>query len=262
MLLAIGLLGIAEGQTFEVASLKPRTSSDGGYRLTVYPGGRVLGLNISLRQLIRIAYDLKLPNQVTGTLNWLDSQKYDLEANAGGPAGEPEVRIMLQSLLTERFKLKFHREVRESTIYSLVLAKNGVKGGPGIHEAPSGDCGAMKTPQAVPPTDGPGAPDSPCGGINLVMGQLTGHRTNMGELATNLSIILRSPVSDKTGMDGSFDITLTWMPDQPPPGQPAPDGSGPSFYAALREQLGLKVEAGKGPVEIIVVDSAEKASEN
>jgi uncharacterized protein (TIGR03435 family) len=264
----VGLLSFAEAQdarngpAFEVASLKPSTSVNRGYSLTLYPGGRVRGVNISLQQLIQIAYDLKLKNQVTGAFSWLDSQRYNLEASAGSAVGEPQVRLMIQALLEERFKLKFHREIRELPVYSLVLAKNGVKRGTSLRAAPSGDCGAMTTPQAVPPPAGPGAPDSPCGGISLNFGKLTGHRTNMGELATNLSTVLGSPVLDKTGIEGSFDLTLTWTPDQLAPGQPPPDVSAPSIYTALQEQLGLKVEAGKGPVEIIVVDSAEKASEN
>ena len=104
------------GSEFEAASLKPSVPNNlgGGYTLTLYPGGRLRGLNLSLQTLIQIAYDLKQKDQVTGTLSWLDSQRYDLEATAGAAVGEPQARIMLQGLLQQIwFKLKFHREIRE-----------------------------------------------------------------------------------------------------------------------------------------------------
>ena len=257
------------GSAFEAASLKPSVPNNlsGGYTLTLYPGGRLKGMNLSLQTLIQIAYDLKQKDQVTGALSWLDSQRYDLEATAGAAVGEPQARIMLQSLLQERFKLKFHRETREFPVYYLVTARNGVRG-PNLREAPNGDCGAMTTPQAVPPPAGPGSPASPCGGMVANPGKISGHRTSIGELATNLSAMVGRPVFDKTGTGGTFDITLSWTPDQNaapqlPPGQSTSDvPGGPSIYTALQEQLGLKLESGKGPVDIVVVDSAERTSEN
>ena len=115
----------------------------------------------------------------------------------------------------------------------------------------------MTTPQAVPPPPGDGSPATPCGSMVANPGKISGHRTSIRELATNLSAMMGRPVFDKTGIAGTFDITLSWTPDQ------APDvRDGPSIYTALQEQLGLKLDAGKGPVDIVVVDSAEKASEN
>jgi uncharacterized protein (TIGR03435 family) len=190
---------------FEVASLKPSTSSYSGYGLTLYPGGRLRGVNISLQQLIRIAYDLQQTNQVTGALSWLDSQRYELEARAGGAVGESQTRLMMQTLLEERFKLKIHREVKDLPIYFLIVAKAGVKGGPNLHESPSGDCGAMTTPAAVPAPSRSG-PDSPCGGIALNPGKLSGHRANMGELATNLATVLGRSVVNKTGLSRSNSV--------------------------------------------------------
>jgi uncharacterized protein (TIGR03435 family) len=139
----------------------------------------------------------------------------------------------------------------------LELAKSGVTG-PDLHPSPPGDCGKMPNAQAVPPPT-PGAPAgaNPCGGIGISSGRFNGHRTNMEELATDLSLILGRPVFDKTGLTGSFDLTLTWTPDQS-----ASDSPGPSIYTALQEQLGLTVETGRGPVEMIVVNSVEKATVN
>ncbi len=163
----------------------------------------------------------------------------------------------MQTLLQERFRLKFHRETRQLPVYFLVMAKSGVTG-PELHASPSGDCGKMPNAQAVPPpTPGAAAGANPCGGIGISSGRFNGHRTNMEELATDLSLIVGRPVFDNTGLTGSFDLTLTWTPDQS-----AGDSPGPSIYTAMQEQLGLKVETGKGQVEMIVVDSAEKATGN
>jgi uncharacterized protein (TIGR03435 family) len=257
--LLVGIAGLCWAQTaFEVASLKPAAPNNmgDGFSLSVFPGGRLRGANMSLRQMIQIAWDLKQKNLVTGDGNWLDSQKYDLDAKVSGALGEPEARVMMQTLLLERFNLKYHRETRQLPVYFLELAKSGVTG-PDLHEAPSGDCGKMPNAQAVPPPT-PGAPGAnPCGGIGISSGRFNGHRTNMEELATDLSLMLGRPVFDKTSLPGSFDLTLTWTPDQI-----GGDSPGPSIYTALQEQLGLKVETGRGPVEMIVVDSAEKPTGN
>ena len=257
-LLAV-LACIGSAQTaFEVASLKPNKSGEGGYRLSVYPGGRLQGRNMSLQNMIQIAWDLKEKDQVTGTLSWLDSDKYDLDASAGKVVGEPEARLMMRTLLEERFKLKVHRETKEAPVYFLVMAKKAPTGGSGLHQTPSGDCGAMTKPEAVPPPDRAGAPKSPCSGIsvNVDTGRLTGNRADMPELANHLSAVMRRPVFDKTGLAGSYDFTLSWTPDG------AADPAGPSIYTALEEQLGVKLEAGESQVDVIVVDSAEKASAN
>jgi uncharacterized protein (TIGR03435 family) len=258
--LLLGSVVIANAQTaFEVASLKPNNSGEGGYRLTLYPGGRLQGRNLSLQYMIQVAWDLKEKDQVTGTLSWLDADRYDLDANAGKVVGEPEARVMMQTLLLERFKLKIHRDTKDAPVYFLVQAKKGASVAPGLHAAPSGDCGAMATPATVPPPGGTNASASPCSGIaaNVDTGKLTGHRADMPELAIHLSMVMRRPVFDRTEIKGSYDFTLTWTPDQS-----VVDAPGPSIYTALQEQLGVKLEAGKSPVEIIVVDSAEKASGN
>jgi len=250
LVIVASIAAVCWAQTaFEVASLKPAGPNNlgDGYSLSLLPGGRLHGVNMSLRQMIQIAWDLKQKNLVTGDVNWLDSQKYDLDAKASGPLGEPEARMMLETLLLESFHLKYHRETRQLPVYFLQLAKSGVTG-PDLHVSPSGDCGKMPNAQADA---------NPCGGLGISSGRFRGHRTNMEELATDLSLILGRPVFDKTALNGSFDLTLTWTPEEV-----AGDASGPSIYTALQEQLGLKVETGRAPVEMIVVDSAEKPTSN
>lgn len=248
-LLAVGVGSCCAQTAFEVASLKPAAPNNlgEGYSLSLLPGGRLRAANMSLRQMIQIAWDLKRKNLVTGDLSWLDSQKYDLDAKASGALGEPAARVMIQTLLVERFQLRFHRETRQLPVYFLKLAKTGMTG-PELHPSPSGDCGKVPAEPAAA---------NPCGALGMSNGRFNGHRTNMEELATDLSVILGRPVFDKTGLTGSFDLTLTWTPDQS-----AIDSPGPSVYTALQEQLGLKVETGKGPVQMIIVDAAEKATGN
>jgi len=164
---------------------------------------------------------------------------------------------MLQSLIAERFHLKFHRETKAMPVYSLVQTKSGLAGAPDIKRSPSGDCAKITSHDAAPVVHaGSGTPPTPCGGESVNAGKIVGHRSNMDELSTNLAIMVERSVINRTGLNGSFDFTLTWTPDS------MPDGIGPSIYAALQEQLGLKLAAGRGQVEMLVVDSAEKLSEN
>jgi uncharacterized protein (TIGR03435 family) len=158
---------------------------------------------------------------------------------------------MTQSMLDERFRLKFHHESRELSIYSLTLVKSGVKG-PGLVDAPNEPC---------PPST---AATVRCGTVSTYVGRILGERGRMSQLADRLSTMLGRTVVDKTGLTGSYDIDVRFAPDpglQLPAGPPA-DPSGPSIFTAVQEQLGLKLQAGKGPVEVIVVDSAEKPEGN
>jgi uncharacterized protein (TIGR03435 family) len=164
---------------------------------------------------------------------------------------------MVQSLLDDRFKLKMHRETRELPIYSLTLAKSGVRRSPGLVESHEGACGPV-TPDSPPKA-------AACGTVSP--GRIFGQRGRMSQLADRLATILGRTVVDKTGLTGTYDIELTYTPDpdmahQLPPGQPAPGIPAPSLFTAMQEQLGLKLQAGKGPVEVIVIDGAEKPTGN
>src|ERR1700722_2359112 len=114
---------------FEVASLKPNTSGFPGFSIVPLPGGKLNANNISLKRLIAVAYSVT-DFQIFGNVPWLESDRYDMEAKAAGPAALPQLRLMLRTLLADRFKLKFHRETRELRIYSLVPAKLEAPGGP------------------------------------------------------------------------------------------------------------------------------------
>jgi uncharacterized protein (TIGR03435 family) len=242
---------------FEVASLKPNTSGMPGYSVRVLPAG-LTARNIVLKRLIAIGYGVT-DYQIFGSLPWLESGGFDLEARSAGPTDLPHVRPMVQSLLDDRFKLKIHRETRELPIYSLTLAKSGAKPGPGLVESAAGACG---------PVNAESAPlAAVCGAVSPGPGRIWGQRGHISQLADRLSTILGRTVVDKTGLSGVYDIELTYTPDpsmaqQLPPGFPGSDIPGPSLFTAMQEQLGLKLTAGKGPVEVIVVDSAEKPAAN
>jgi uncharacterized protein (TIGR03435 family) len=169
---------------------------------------------------------------------------------------------MLQPLLAERFKLKAHTETKQLPVYELIVAK----GGPKLKEATPGDTYAngFKGPDGV----GRG------GMMRMGRGQLTGQGVPITTLTNLLSQQLQRTVVDKTGLTGKYDLELNWTPEQgegglgPPPGaaspqaEPAPDATGPSIFTALQEQLGLKLQSTKGPVETLVIDHAEMPSEN
>lgn len=271
--------------SFEVASVKPNKSGDQRVMLGIQPGGRFTATNVPLRMLIRNAYQLQ-DFQLVGGPGWLTSDRFDVLAKADGdlpftPLGGPPgpVQFMLKNLLAERFKLAVHRETRDLPIYALVLARSDGKTGPQLRPA-TVDCttrfagrGRDGAPPA-PPQPGPPAPGArPQCGMRIGPGQLSGGGFPVSQLASMLSGFVQRVVVDRTGLTGNFDIDLTWTPDQlpqgtqgpPPPGAPPLppiDPNGPSIYTALQEQLGLKLDSAKGPVEVLVIDRVEPPTED
>jgi len=251
---------------FEVASVKANQSGGERSPFGVFAGGRFSATNTPLRALILYAYDLT-PNQLEGAPGWLDSARYDIEAKpeagaippgAHGRAVWDKTKMMLRTLLAERFHLAIRREDRELPIYELAIAK----GGPKLQKSKA-DCSA----------DYFG-----CHGFAGNPTHLSGAGVDMADLAGYLTGHADRPVRDHTGIDGVFDIKLQWNPlsSAPPPADdtprspdvekregPRPDfASLPTLYAALEQQLGLKLEARKGPVDIYVIDHVERPSEN
>jgi bla regulator protein blaR1 len=233
---------------FEVASVKPGDSSGRG-GVGFRPGGIFTATDASLQKLIGFAYDVR-NHQIAGGPAWLDSAPFNIEAKAAGavpipagPDGAQTIRLMLQSLLAERFKLVVHRVTREEQLYELVVNKGGAK----LKES-------METR----------------GQLRMGKGQFTGIGAPLSILAAQLSQQLGRSVIDKTGLTGKYDFTLIWAPDPGAAGgvpagtdaAQAPDSSGPSIFAAVQEDLGLKLQPGKGPVEMVVIDHVEKPDSN
>ena len=275
--------------TFEVASIKRNASGDGFISVSLAPG-RPTFINMPVRQLIVRAYGVQ-PYQVLGGPSWITGDRFDITAKAADDSSTPaQMNLMLQSLLADRFKLKVHRETRQSDVYRLVKARADGKLGESLKPA-AVDCSAMgrgrpggpgpgatPVPPPTPPRAG-GPPPGPGGGPGGCMMMMTPGRLQMGgqpmsTFANTLGNQLGRPVLDETGLTGAYDLTLSYMPDGGgrglPPGVPPPgapdippiDPNAPALPTALQEQLGLKLESTKGPVEMIVIDSIEPPTED
>jgi bla regulator protein blaR1 len=254
--------------TFEVASVKPNKSGEPFVRLGIQPGGRYTATNVPLRLLIRNAYQIQ-DFQLIGAPDWVSSDRFDIVAKAEGdvppspPGGPPgPIQFMLRALLAERFNLKVHSEQRELPIYALVVARNDGKLGAQLRPA-AVDCAAVMAGRRGGPPPAPPQPGErmPCG-MRIGPGQLTGGSLPVSQIANTLSPFVGRVVVDRTGLSGNFDFDLTWTPDQIPQGPPPPgapqlppiDPNGPSILTAVQEQLGLKLDSTKGPVDVLVVD--------
>jgi bla regulator protein BlaR1 len=245
----------SDGPAFEVATVRPNTSGETRRQIEVLPGGRFNAINMTLWQILSIAYPVdgrfRDEIQLTGGPGWINSDRFDIIAKAEGSphldTNKPgatvtdvdrdaveRIRVMLRRFLAERFTLRLHHETRELPIYELVIAKSGGAFGPELRKA-AGDCGRD------------------CGSIRrLGPNKVVGTAVSMGSLAHSMSDWVHRTVVDKTGIAGPMNFTLTWAPDS------APDSGAPSIFTALQEQLGLKLEPARGPVDVLVVDAAER----
>ena len=261
LLLAAGVLS-AQAR-FEVASIKP--DAPGGVstgNLQLLAGGRLSAQKVLLQFFIQNAYELK-PYQIVGAPDWINSEGYDIEAKAEGDASPDQMRQMMRALLAERFQMTAHRETREMPVYALTEAKGGFKA-PGPNELSCAEPG----PDSPPASDEIG----PCGRARVTIGrmgsaQIKGGKISMAELARVLSNLMGRTVLERTGVDGEFDVHLQFGLDDAifgiprPPGVAAENGP-PSIFVAVQEQLGLKLESTKGPVEVLVIDHVERPSGN
>ena len=259
----------AAGPTFEVATVKVNKSGGGPYA-QILPG-RLMLTYYSVQDLVAFAYGLRA-EQVVGKSF---AERYDIEAATDGKTpGNRMAGSMLQALLEDRFKLKVHRETRQLPLYQLTVTKGGVKMPP----AKQGDC-TPDAPDAVPrprPAPGESRPlvffcDIPRTGARGLKRTLEGKGISLEALAATLSRTeLNRTVLNKTGLAGRFEVNLTWGVDPSIPGlydsqggAPDPDAATePSIFNALQEQLGLKLETGRGPVEVLVIDRVEEPSQN
>jgi uncharacterized protein (TIGR03435 family) len=239
---------------FEAASIEAKLGVSPGSYIRVLPG-KLDSENQPLRNLIMRAYDVR-DFQISGGPGWIDSERYDIEAKAEGNATRERTLLMLQTLLEDRFHLAHHRDTKELPVYELTVAKSGFK----LQPLKEGSCVTPDPNAAL----APGQKQSDfCGYLGMGKGSLDATALSMASLATALSYVLGRPVADKTGVMGEFSIHLTFAPQEiAPEGTPLPDTPGTSIFSAIQEQLGLKLNSSKGPVEILVIDRVEKPSEN
>lgn len=231
--------------TFEVAAIRPAQPSESGGIKPMPGGDGYLVQNMPVKIMISLMY--KVPSrQIKGAPDWLDSDRYDITAKADHAYSIDDLHIMFQNLLADRFNLKFHKEIKEGPVYALMVDKSGSK---------------MKVNESaqdfkIPMIPGP---DNTFVGTRVPMQYLCWF---LGQQLT----AQERPVIDKTGLDKTYDFTLSFLPasaaNVPKESLPPSLQDRPSLFDALKEQLGLKLEAEKGPVEYYVIDHVEKPSEN
>ena len=249
---ALALATALSGQEFDVATIKP--TAPGTFQKGFYflPGGGLQTLNATLKDLVVLAYDV-LPQQIQGGPPWITADRYDVNAKLLEAEGDPatladaerlkwreRIRLRTRALLASRFNLAFHKETREFAVYELRVDKNGPK------------ADILKKTEAN-------------GGINFLGNRAVSNGGDMHDLALILEAIVKEPVIDRTGLTGAYSFTLRWSTDElsaVPETPTREQDKSPSIFTALREQLGLRLDSTKGPLEVIVIDRAEKPSEN
>jgi uncharacterized protein (TIGR03435 family) len=254
---AAGQVGAAAAQdavvkspAYDVVSIKPsHPDSYSSWWKTTADG---ISVDMTLKYMIFNAYSILMDNQVSGMPAWASSAQFAVEAKMDADTAaalgklsdkdrKKQRQLMLQAVLADRFKLRVHHETRELPVYALVVAKGGLK----INESPANEGN----------------------GESVGRGQLTGQAMQIGSLAMSLSGIVGRLVVDKTGLTGKYGAKLQWTPDDQrgtteANGATPPEDSAPSIFTALQEQLGLKLESSKEPVDTIVIDHVQLPSKN
>jgi uncharacterized protein (TIGR03435 family) len=269
--------GATDALTFEAAAVKMNRSGSPQGDAKVTPGGRYTATNLSLAVLIRFAFERSPrsrglePFEVSGGPNWVGIDRFDVNATAGRHVSLTDLRSMLQMLLVERFKLKTHYEIKQQPVYRMVLARRNTLG-PQLRRAHA-ECAT----EAVDPLRGinPGHSE-PCGYFGasptIPFGSDKAYQAfrglTMEDLGLRIYPYVGRRVIDATGLagyfDGDFEFTAEIVMPPPPPGGPNPyDGRLlPSIFSVLPQQLGLRLESGRGPVETLVIDHAEHPTQN
>jgi uncharacterized protein (TIGR03435 family) len=233
--------------TFEIASIKSSQANPGAvYVIRPLPGGNgYQAQNVPFKLMMSLMYKVPM-RQILGGPDWTNTDRFDIEARADHPSSVDDLHVMFQNLLADRFNLRFHKEVKEGPVYALTVEKSGLK------------MKANGTGQAL------GIPIIPAPG-----GGFTGTRVPMQYLTWWLGQQLQNdgrPVVDQTGLDQSYDFTLKFAPQLPPnvsrDSLPPDMQEPPSIFDAVKQQLGLKLEAQRGPVEYYVIENVDKPSPN
>jgi uncharacterized protein (TIGR03435 family) len=236
------MVATGAAQTFEVASIKPAAPGTRGFSIVPSAGGRLNAKNITLKRLLAASYHVQ-DFQISGGPAWIDSAHYDIVAKAEGNQNLSERQLLdlVKPLLADRFQVAFHWETKQLPRYLLVVGK----GGPKLKEVKAD-----------------GEPDVSVRGRKLI----NGHRAPVSQLVEVLSWLMGRAVVDQTGLAGVYDFKLEWSPDDLQAAEPGSVSttaeSGTSIFGAMQEQLGLKLDPQKGPVQMLMVEKAEKATEN
>ena len=251
---------------FEVVSIK-RSDPSAQLRLRMTPG-----------QLDMEAAPLRMPAatvlpilRIFGWPDWIDAERYTISAKMPDGASQGAMQVAIRNLLKDRFKLVTHEETRELPVYDLVLARGDGRLGPAL-QASSAECQAALTDyyEAVRrgmPAQAPPAEVARCTSSQLGIGTVGLRGQSIRGFTLMVAQFVDRQVIDRTGLTGFYDLTLTWTPEPavgatvlgvPPTPPPPADPDAPNIFTALQEQLGLKLEPGRGPVEVVVIDRLEK----
>ena len=260
---AVAAAQSAPGPSFEVASIKINASGDENFGFTPRPGGVLVATNVTPRHIVTFAYSMQ-NSRVEGGPDWLDSVRFDITAKASDAATQEQMLLMLRTLLADRFKLVMHVEARDTPIFVLIRARADGRPGPQLRSSATIDCDAARAAQArgaaLAASDGRPI----CGGRTRA-GVITAGAVSMEELARNLSRVVGRAILDRTGLPGRYDFDLRFNSEAEltaAPGAGREPGALPSLFVALEEQLGLKLESQRAPVDVVVIDSVQRPIED
>jgi uncharacterized protein (TIGR03435 family) len=240
---AFPLFGLQSGEEkFEVVSIKENTSGDLSIRAEPQPPDGYRRTSLPVESYVTFAFGISQDSRIANLPDWTSTTRFDINAKAAGPITSEQRRAMLRDVLVSRFKLRTHVEQREQTVYVMTSVRPDKRLGPGLKLRD--DCADQPCLSA-----GTGTPQ----GVKMQATGLTQFADGI------LSNVLGQVVRDETGVTGVFDIEATWRPDT---GQVDPGDSRPDVFTALRDQLGLKLEPQKRPVEVLVIDHIERPTEN
>jgi uncharacterized protein (TIGR03435 family) len=268
----------AETPKFEVASVKVNKSGSAARGVSLQPG-RLIVNDLTLREIVAFAYGVPNPlrnARISGGPKWLDSDRFNIVAKAEGTPSSDRVRQMLRALLADRFKMLTRNATLDLPVYALTKARSDGRLGPQLHRSEDIDCVAFLAARAgVPPTLPRDPNDVPVCVIRAEPGLILAKARTISDLVTIAfpRVVQDRVVVDRTGLQGNYDVRLEWTPDpQPfassdklPAGLPVPAppvAGGPSIFTAVQEQLGLKLESQKAPVDVLAIDRVEKPTED
>lgn len=232
--------GQSSALRFDVVSVKENTGSDLSIRVSAQPPDGFRQMNYPLASLVTYAFDIPQPSRISGLPDWTRSARYDISAKATRAISDGERRSMVRAVLEDHFSVATHIESREQNVYVLSAARADKRLGPGLKPRP--ECAVDTCPSG-----GTGRPDS------LQIQAITLTRLADGMLSS----VRREVVRDETGIPGVFDVTMSWRPDD----VANPNDSRPSFFTAIQEQLGLKLEPQRRPVDVLIIDRIERAAQ-
>ena len=252
----IAIAQVHSAPKFEVASIR-KSSPDSETFIKAHPGGRLEISRATLRALTALAYRVQ-PFQVSGGPSWARSEHFSIITKATDSPAEGRLFLMMQALLAERFSLKLHFETKEQPVYVLAVGKIGKRPPPGLQITTEGSC--VKADPAAPPDP------KACGSLGMGLNHLEAQEISMSRLAEALTRALDRKVIDRTGRTERFNVSLQWTPDEHQAIESSdaislpPDT--PDIFTALQEQLGLRLEPSRAPIDLLVIDQAERPSEN